>query len=168
MRLTLIAAVAQNGVIGREGDLPWRLRADLRHFKRRTLGHPILMGRKTWESLPRRPLRERLNIVLSRSSEYVAEGATLVSCLADAIEAARASGADEAFVIGGASIYAAALPLADRLCITHVAATIDGDASFPEVEWSAWRVTSEEAHEADEHNEHAFRLVEYTRARGGG
>ncbi len=168
MRLTLIAAVADNGVIGREGDLPWRLRADLRHFKARTLGHPIVMGRKTWESLPKRPLRKRLNVVLSRSAGYEAPGATVVPSVADALEVARASGAQEAFVIGGASIYADALPLADRLVITHVQTTVDGDAWFPAVDWAAWDVISEEAHAADGENEHAFRVVEYTRAQSGG
>ena len=163
MKLTLIAAVARNGVIGREGDLPWRLSADLKHFKARTLGHPIIMGRKTWESLPKRPLRKRLNIVLSRSADYPAEGAALVDSMEAALAVAREAGAEHAFVIGGQSIYAAALPLADGLAITHVDVEIEGDAFFPEVDWEAWQAVREEPHAADEKNEHAFRVVEYVR-----
>lgn len=163
MKVTLIAAVARNGVIGRDGALPWRLPADLAQFKRRTLGHPVIMGRKTWESLPRRPLADRLNVVLTRSRGYAAEGAVVVLDLAAAIAAARASGAAEAFVIGGESIYAAALPIADELVITHVDATVEGDAAFPPIDAAAWRVVSREAHAADERHPHAFELVVYAR-----
>ncbi|MCB9591118.1 MAG: dihydrofolate reductase [Sandaracinaceae bacterium] len=163
MKLTLIAAVAGGGVIGRDGDLPWRLRADLAQFKRRTLGHPIVMGRKTWESLPKRPLKDRLNVVVTRQADYVAEGATVVSDVEAAVEAARASGAEEAFVIGGATLYAATLPHADRLVITHVDADVPGDVTFPDVDWDAWRVESREEHAADEKNEHAFAVVVYER-----
>ncbi|MCA9610221.1 MAG: dihydrofolate reductase [Myxococcales bacterium] len=163
MRLTLIAAVADNGVIGRDGDLPWRLSADLAQFKARTLGRPILMGRKTWESLPRRPLKDRLNVVLTRRPGYVAEGAVVTADLDAAIDAARASGAEEAFVIGGESIYAAALPLADAMVLTHVEATVEGDARFPDFDASEWIEVSSAPHAADEKNAHAFRVVVYER-----
>ncbi len=163
MRVTVIAAVAENGVIGRDGDLPWRLSADLAQFKRRTLGHPILMGRKTWESLPRRPLKDRLNVVLTRQPGYVADGATVAADLDAALDAAQASGAEEAFVIGGESIYAAALPIADRLVITHVEASVEGEARFPPFDEGDWVAVEAGAHRADAKNEHAFRVVVYER-----
>lgn len=163
MRVALIAAVAENGVIGRAGDLPWRLPADLKQFKARTLGHPVVMGRKTWESL-RAPLAGRLNLVVTRNARYAAEGAEVVSSLEQAI--ARAEEVDgEVWIIGGADLYAAALPLADQLVITHVQAEVEGDARFPEVDWSAWRLVEEEAHAADAKHAHAFRVAVYERAR---
>lgn len=164
MTLSLIAAVSENGVIGVDGDLPWRLSGDLVQFKRRTLGHAVLMGRKTWESIPRRPLKKRLNVVMTRQIGYVAEGAEVVGSLDEALRAAAGHGVEEVFVIGGESIYAAALPRADRLVITHVAVALEGDAFFPEVDWSAWRAASEEAFEADARNAHAYRVVVYERA----
>lgn len=163
MKLSLIAAVAANGTIGRGGGLPWRLRSDLREFKRRTLGKPIIMGRKTWEALPKRPLEGRLNIVLSRRDGYAAEGACVVRSLDEARARARDSGAEEAFVIGGSSIYEAALPSADELVITHVLAAVEGDASFPDVDWSAWRSAPALEVPASERDEHAFRVVVYRR-----
>jgi len=161
VELTLIAAVARNGVIGRDGDLPWRLRADLKQFKRRTVGHPIVMGRKTWESLPARPLPKRVNVVLTRQLGYEAEGATVVGSIEEALAALDA---DEAFVIGGESVYAAALPHAARLVITHVDADVDGDARFPDLDWSAWRVVERTPHAADERNDHPFEVVVYERS----
>lgn len=160
MELTLIAAVARNGVIGRDGDLPWRLRADMKQFKRRTVGHPILMGRKTWESLPRRPLPERVNVVLTRQAGYRAEGAVVAGSVQEALASVDAA---EVFVIGGESIYAAALPHAARLVITHVDAEVDGDARFPDVDWSAWRAVERARHDADERNDHPFEVVVYER-----
>lgn len=160
MELTLIAAVARNGVIGRDGDLPWRLRADMKQFKRRTVGHPILMGRKTWESLPKRPLPKRVNVVLTRQPHYEAEGAVVARSIEDALAAIDA---DEAFVIGGESVYAAALPHAARLVVTHVDADVEGDARFCEVDWSAWRAVERARHDADERNDHAFEVVVYER-----
>lgn len=161
MELALIAAVARNGVIGRDGDLPWRLRADLHNFKHRTKGCPVIMGRKTWESLPKRPLPGRANIVLSRREGYEAEGAIVVDSLDAAL--ATAGDAQTAWVIGGASIYAEALPRADRLVITHVDEDVAGDTHFVDVDWSAWRVVEEAAHDADERNEFPFRIVDYAR-----
>jgi dihydrofolate reductase len=163
MRVSLIAAVAKDGVIGRDGDLPWRLPDDLAQFKRRTLGKPVIMGRKTWESL-RRPLPNRLNLVITRQRDYRADGATVTGSLDAALEIAKRSGAEEAVVIGGAAVYTEALAIADRLVITHVDASVEGDTHFPEVDWGAWRALEEEAHPVDERHLHPFRVVVYERA----
>ncbi len=162
MRITIIAAVAQNGVIGRAGDLPWRLPDDLAQFKRRTLSKPIVMGRRTWESL-RGPLRDRLNLVVTRRPEYEAKGAEIVGSLDAALARAKASGAEEVCIIGGGELYAEAIARADRLVITHVDASVDGDAFFPEIDFSGWRVIEEERHEADARHAYPFRIVVYER-----
>lgn len=162
MRVTLVAAIAQNGVIGRAGDLPWRLPDDLAHFKRITLDHPIVMGRKTWESLPG-VLPRRAHIVITRQLDYGAPGADVVH---DVETALREAGKRDpnVFVIGGADVFAATLPRADRLVITHVEAEVEGETRFPPVDWSAWRAVEEAHHPADERHAHAFRIVTYERA----
>ena len=160
IKLCLIVARARNGAIGRDGDLPWRLSDDLKHFKRTTKGCQIIMGRKTWESLPKRPLPGRDNIVLSRDGHYAAADARVYTDVAAAIAAARslakASGRDEVFVTGGEAIYAAALPHADRLYITEVETEIDGDAFFPNFDESAFTEASRDSISADEKNDHPF------------
>lgn len=130
-RLVLIAAVARNGVIGRDNALPWHLPADLAHFRERTRGRPVLMGRKTWDSLPPRfrPLPGRRNLVLSRDAQWQAEGAERVASLDAALR--LCAGQHELMVIGGAEVYRAALPQADELVLTEVDADVDGDAHFP-------------------------------------
>ncbi|RZS86159.1 dihydrofolate reductase [Pigmentiphaga kullae] len=138
-QLILIVAYASNRVIGRDNALPWRLRGDLAHFKRTTLGHPIVMGRKTWESLGR-PLPGRQNIVVTRDPAYAAEGATVVHTLEEALAAAGDAG--QVFVIGGAQIYAAALDRADMLIATEVHAEVPGDAWFPPLPAGQWREAS--------------------------
>ena len=138
-RLTLIAAVARNGVIGRDNRMPWHLPEDLRHFKALTMGHPMIMGRKTWESLPGR-LPGRPHIVVTRDDGYRAEGATVVHSLPAAI--ANAGDCGEVFVIGGAEIYAQALATADRLQLTEIDADFDGDTTFPAWDRHQWRETS--------------------------
>jgi dihydrofolate reductase len=138
-RLSLIAAVARNGVIGRDNRMPWHLPEDLRHFKVLTMGHPMIMGRKTWESLPGR-LPGRPHIVITRDDSYRAEGATVVHSLPAAIVAA--GDCDEVFVIGGAEIYAQALATADRLQLTEIDADFDGDTTFPAWDRMQWRETS--------------------------
>lgn len=141
MRLSIIVAVATNGVIGRDNDLPWRLSGDLRRFKEVTIGKPIVMGRKTFESIGR-PLPGRTNIVMTRDSEYPAHGITLVSDFTNAVAAgkiaAAKAAADEIMVIGGASIYTEALLFADRLYITEVHCEIDGDVTFPNIDSAEW------------------------------
>lgn len=162
IKLCLIVARAQNGVIGKDNDLPWRLSDDLIHFKRTTKGCPILMGRKTWESLPMRPLPGRDNIVLSRDGQYAAAGARVFTSLSPAIETARAlaGAADktEIFVTGGSALYAAALPLADRLYITEVATTLEGDARFPDFDEAKFDETARRDVAADVKNEFAFTI----------
>lgn len=142
-RIYLIAAVAKNGVIGANGKLPWRLPEDLKHFKKLTLGHPIVMGRRTWESLGK-PLPDREHIVISRKAGYEAPGASVAASLAGAI--ALCTGEPVVFVIGGAEIYAAALPLADGLVLTEIQQDYEGDTRFPEWDRKAWRVAQKETH----------------------
>lgn len=160
MRIALIAAVARNGVIGRGGALPWRLPDELGWFKERTLGKPVIMGRRTWESL-RGALPGRLNVVVTRNGNYVARGALVAASLDDAL--ARCAGAEEAVVIGGRDLYEAALPRADRLYLTHVEAEVDGDTRFPEVDLEQWIAVESRAHAADELHAFAFRMVVYER-----
>ncbi len=149
--LCLIAALAQNRVIGRDNQLPWHLPADLKHFKAMTLGKPIIMGRKTWDSLGR-PLPGRLNLVVSRQSDLVLEGAEVFPSLEAAIERAKAwareEQAEELMLIGGAQLYAEGLALADRLYLTRVELAPEGDAWFPEVSQQDWRLASSIEHEA--------------------
>ncbi len=160
-RVALIAAVGANGVLGRDNALIWRLRGDLAHFKRTTLGHPVLMGRKTWESLGR-ALPGRRNLVISRDPGYAAPGAEVCASLAEAL--LRCAGAAEVFVIGGAQLYRAALPLAQRLWLTEVHASADGDAYFPQWERGAFVERSREpAPAADGHP--AYDIVLYERVR---
>lgn len=137
--MILIAAVAQHGVIGKDNALPWHLPEDLKHFKALTTGHAVIMGRKTWESLPPkfRPLPNRRNIVLTRDPAYVAPGATVIHSLDDAVKVSF--GETALFVIGGAQLYAHALPHAQRLELTEIELEVDGDAHFPAFDRSHWR-----------------------------
>ncbi|MGE8686339.1 MAG: dihydrofolate reductase [Achromobacter sp.] len=158
-RLTLIVAYSTNRAIGRDNALPWKLPGDLAHFKRSTLGRPIIMGRKTWDSLGR-PLPGRSNIVISRNPGFAAEGATVVPTLQAAIDAC--GGVDEAFVIGGAQIYAQALPLARRVLATEVRADVEGDAFFPLLPSFQWKETAREPQPAE--NGYDYDFVTYERA----
>jgi len=143
-RVYLVAAIARNGVIGARGKLPWRLPEDMKHFKRLTLGHPIIMGRRTWESLGGRPLPGRENIVVSRRPGYEAPGASVASSVEGAI--ALCAGEPVAFVIGGTEIFAAALPLADGLVLTEIDKDYEGDTCFPAWDRAAWNVSQTETH----------------------
>ena len=158
--IAIIAAVAENGIIGRNNTLIWRLRDDMRHFKALTTDHAVIMGRKTWESLGR-PLPQRRNIVITRQTNFGAPGAEVVHSLTEALS--RCAGDAKLFVIGGAQIYAEALPLADTLYITDVRYAPEGDASFPAIDQTQWQQTHRESHAADEFNEHAFDFVTLTR-----
>jgi len=133
--LSLIAALADNRVIGIDNRLPWHLPADLQHFKRITLGKPILMGRKTWESLPG-ILPGRIHVVITRNPDYQAQGAVVVHSLEEALQ--RFAGADELMLVGGAELYAQAIPLASRMYLTEVHAQPEGDAFFPDFERAQW------------------------------
>jgi dihydrofolate reductase len=146
-KLTLVVAVAKNGVIGRDGDLPWRLSSDMKRFKAATLGKPVLMGRKTWDSLPKKPLPGRQNLVLTRDADFKADGAWVYTDLAVMLAAARAmaeaAGVEEACVIGGAQLYNAVLPQADRIILTEVKLSPEGDARL-DLDISQWREVARE------------------------
>lgn len=162
MRLSMVAALALNGVIGRDGDLPWRLPADLKRFKKLTLGHPILMGRTTYESIGR-PLPGRRNLVLSRKG-FSADGIEVFSALDKAIDAVGA--VDELMVIGGARVYEAVLPSAHRLYLSVVHGEFEGDTWFPAIEPSAWTIVSTDHVPADERNQWAHTWFTLDRSQG--
>lgn len=155
--------MAENRVIGRDGDVPWYLPADLRFFKRLTLGHTVVMGRRTFDSIGRRPLIGRRNIVVTRQPRFGASGVEVAHSLPQALELAE--GEQDVFIAGGADIYRIALPIADRLYLTVVHAEVDGDVRFPEFDTADWELVSETRFEADERHEHAFSFRRYDRRR---
>lgn len=165
-KLCAIVAMDRNRVIGREGDLPWRLPSDLKHFKKVTLGKPCLMGRKTWESLPF-PLPGRPNLVLTRNANYAAKGADVFTDMHEMVgrgyELAGAAGVDEIMLIGGAQIYATLLPRCDRVYITHVDAAVVGDAVFPELDTAQWHQKSETAAKKGPKDEFSFHVAVFDR-----
>lgn len=146
MRVSMIVALAKNNVIGRDGGMPWRLPSDMAFFKKTTMGKPIIMGRKQFETVGK-PLPGRVNIVVSRQQGYQPDGVLVFSDFAAAVSHARtmaeADGQDEVMIIGGGEIYRLGLPIADRLYVTHIAAAPDGDTFFPDVDWAEWRVIDE-------------------------
>jgi dihydrofolate reductase len=153
---SLVVARARNGVIGRNNQLPWKLPADLAYFKRVTLGHPVIMGRRTWESIGK-PLPGRHNIVVTRNAGYRAEGATVVGSLAEALRAAGE--VEEACVIGGTSLFAESLPIADRIHLTEVDADVPGDTFFPPFDRSEWEEREVARQGRDERHEYPFRIL---------
>jgi dihydrofolate reductase len=161
--LTLVAAVAKNGVIGDSNALPWHLPEDLKHFKQLTSGYAVIMGRKTWESLPLRfrPLPGRLNIVLTRDPSYVATGASVVHTLQEAL---KVGAGGTAFIIGGAELYAHALPLADRLELTEIDRDFPGDVFFPEIAPDEWREISRQPGISSNGLRYAFTTYERTQS----
>ncbi len=163
MKVTLLAAMAENRVIGRRGALPWHLPEDLKRFKRRTDGHVIIMGRRTFESL-NGPLPNRRAIVITRRRDYQPPGAAMAHSLDEALDMARTWGEQEVFIVGGATIYALALPRADRLEITLVHAEVEGDTFFPEFDCAAWTVTEDDHRQADQRHAHAFSFRCFERA----
>ncbi len=163
--IAIVAALARNGVIGRGNRLPWHLPADLAHFKRLTLDHVIVMGRRTWESLPG-PLPRRRHLVLSRSGEDLGTGCERVG----SVEAAMAAAGDasELMVVGGAEVYGLFLPLAQRMYLTQVEADVEGDVRFPAWDRDAWRLVDEAVRPRDEANPYALRFMTWERARSHG
>jgi len=162
-RITLSAgpvARARNGVIGKDGRLPWRLKSDLAIFRAVTMGKPVIMGRKTWESLPKKPLVGRTNIVLSKDGSFEAKGALVCEDFSEAVQIAREQaqedGQSEVCVIGGASLFELALQRAGRLYLTEVEAEVDGDVRLSPIDESRWREVRREAHPASEQDEHPF------------
>jgi dihydrofolate reductase len=164
MQISIIVAAAENGVIGREGQLPWRLSADLRLFKQITMGHTIIMGRRTWESIGR-VLPGRETVVVTRQADYHTEfpEVIIVPSLDRAIQVAESAHDNEAFVVGGAELYRMTLPRADRLYFTRINAKVEGDTFLPEIAWNEWRLIKSDPHAADEKNEHPFALEVYER-----
>jgi len=140
-RVSLVVAMAENNVIGKDGDLPWHIPADLKHFKSVTMGKPIVMGRRTYESIGR-PLPGRLNIVVTRDPSRRWDGVEAVQSLTEALDRAAGEGAEEIMIIGGGDLYRAALPLAQRIYLTRVHEAVDGDTVFPDLDPAAWRTVS--------------------------
>lgn len=160
--ITIICAIAQNGAIGFQNRLLYHLRADLQRFKSFTTGGTVIMGRRTFESLPKGALPNRRNIVLSRNASFSAPGIEVFPSLKKAI--AKCTTDEDIYIIGGASVYREALPLADRLCLTHVRAVpAEADTYFPDVDWSDWQCTHREDHEADEQNDTPYTFADYER-----
>ncbi len=153
-------ARAKNGVIGRDGGLPWRLKSDLKLFKATTLGKPVIMGRKTWDSLPRKPLPGRTNIVLTRDGSFEAEGAVVCERFDEAVSIAREQaeedGAEEVCVIGGAALLALAMPKVRRMYLTEVDAVVQGDVAFPAFDETGWREVRSETYSAGEGDDYSF------------
>lgn len=160
MIISIIAAMDRNRLIGNNNQLPWHLPADLAHFKKVTLNKPILMGRKTYESIGR-PLPGRENIVLSRTEDLEIEGVTVVNSLEDVVQAC--ADVEEIMVIGGSAIYELVLPRAQRMYLSYVDGEFEGDAWFPDVDESQWEITESIAQEPDEKNHYACRFVTYER-----
>ncbi|MFV0478694.1 MAG: dihydrofolate reductase [Parahaliea sp.] len=163
-RLSIIVAAARNGVIGRDNALPWHLPEDLCYFKRVTMGKPVVMGRKTYESIGR-PLPGRRNIVISRNPVFAAPGVEVVASLTAAVALLSSVLAeeDEVMVIGGAQIYAEALPLVDRLYLTRVEAEVAGDTCLPSLDWECWHVVSQKTYNACKHNPYDYSFIVYER-----
>lgn len=161
MKLAIIAAVDEDGTIGRDGGLPWRLPADLRRFKALTMGHHLLMGRKTFETDVGRPLPGRTVVVISRGRPELPTGIRLAASLDEAVEIAGAAGDPEPLVAGGAEIYRLALPRADRLYLTRVHARVWGDAFFPYLDLAAWRLVAREERPADRDNPYPMSFLVY-------
>lgn len=160
MRKSLVVAMAHNRVIGRDNALPWRLPRELAHFKRVTMGHPIIMGRKTYESIGK-PLPGRMNIVVSRNPGYVAPGCTVVDSLQKAYGAA--GDAEEVSIIGGTSLFEAALATVDCIHLTEVEADVEGDTWFPQFDRGQWSETLVERHLADERHAYPFTILRLER-----
>ena len=166
MKIVLVAAVGENGVIGRAGGMPWRLKSDLAHFRRLTLNKPVVMGRKTYESIGK-PLPQRTNIVITRDADFSVPGIVTAPNFEAALALARADaerrGADEIMVIGGSAVFAAAMPLAERLEITHVHSDTAGDVTFPPIDPKVWRQAAREEHAAGPGDEASVTFATYLR-----
>jgi len=160
--VSLVVAMAENHVIGRGGGLPWHLPKDLQFFKRITLDHTVIMGRKTFEEI-KQPLANRRNVVISRDASFQPRGVTVVPSLEEAL--ALGATEDEVFVIGGGEIFRLALPRADRLYLTLVHARVEGDTFFPSFDLATWALEEEENHPADEKHAYPFSIRTYTRIR---
>ena len=156
MKISIVVAMAANRVIGRDNQLPWHLPADLKHFKQTTMGKPILMGRKTWESIGR-PLPGRTNIVITRDENYDAPGCVVVHSIEAALQAAAKQ--DEVMIIGGAEFYRQVLPRTDRIYLTRINEDFEGDTLFPELDSSEWQEAERVDCDADDNNPHSYSFI---------
>ena len=161
--MAMIVAASENNVIGINGDLPWRLSADLRRFKKLTMGHHIIMGRKTFDSIGRL-LPGRTTVIVTRQSDFEFEGAKVVNSIEQAIEVCNED--DCPFITGGAEIYRIALPFVNEIHLTRVHTELDGDTVLPEVDWEAWVLEDEEPHSSDEKNNYSYSFETYRRLHG--
>ncbi|WP_311077856.1 dihydrofolate reductase [Paenibacillus polymyxa] len=160
MGISMIWAMTQNGVIGRDNKLPWRLPRDMAFFKEQTINKTVLMGRKTWESFGGKSLPNRRNVVLTRDQRYQVEGAEVIHSLEEGLQLAKQ---EELMVIGGAEIYALFWPHADRLIVTRIEEAFEGDTTFPELDWNGWNIVSETPGIKDDKNPYEYRFVVYER-----
>lgn len=160
--LSLIAALSENNVIGVDGKLPWYLPRDLKYFKAKTLGKSIIMGRKTFESIGKRPLPDRQNIVITRQADYVAPGCQVCTSLEEACAQATS---EEIFIVGGSSLYSEALPKADKLYLTRIHTKVAGDTVFPKFDETEWTLIDEEHFSADEKNALPMTFRTYQRSK---
>lgn len=156
--LAIVVAAAENNVIGKDNDLIWHLPADLKHFKSLTMGHPMIMGRKTFEAIGK-PLPGRTSIIITSQKNYQAEGCLVVHSLEEAIAKGKGLDTEQVSIIGGANVYKQALPLADIVYLTRVHASFEGDAYFPELPDDAWQVVEQEHHEPDEKNKYSYTFL---------
>lgn len=165
MKISLIAALTKNRVIGRNNDLPWRLPDDMKYFMETTKSHHIIMGRKNYESIPARfrPLPERVNLLLTRQSNFVAPGCRVIHSLQEGIDMAHQANEPELFVIGGSEVYKLALPSATHLYLTEIDTELDGDAFFPEIDHTQWNEVSRRQHPMDDRHKFAFDFVVYSK-----
>jgi dihydrofolate reductase len=161
-RIAFVVAVAKNGVIGHNGQLPWRISSDLKRFKAITMGKPVIMGRKTWESLPRKPLPGRINIVVTHNRDYIAEGAIIAGSLDEAIAKSRG---EELCIIGGGELFREAMPIADRIYLTEIDLAVPGDTFFPQIDPKSWKEVSHEVHPRGPKDDAGFTLRVLDRAR---
>ena len=155
MIVSAIVATASNRVIGKDNDIPWYLPADLKYFKKTTLNHHVIMGRKSFQSIGK-PLPKRTNIIITRNPYFIASHCLVARSLEEALELAYDNGEKEAFIIGGGEIYRQSIPLLDKLYLTEVEVAPEGSVYFPELDWEEWTLISEEAHQADEKNEYNY------------
>lgn len=161
----MIAAMGSNRVIGKDNDIPWHLPDDFKYFKDTTKGHHVIMGRKNWESLPHsfQPLPGRTNVIITRQDQYNAKGEQVVKSLEEAIEIARQNGESEAFIIGGGEIYRMGLALADRIYLTEINESFDGQVTFPDFNKDNWEEISRRHHPIDDRHKFSFDFVVYSK-----
>ena len=162
MLISAIAAVARNRVIGRDNQIPWYIPDDLKFFKRTTLGHHVIMGRKNYRAMER-PLPKRTNVVITRDPFFISTGCVVVHSIEEALDVARDNGETEAFIIGGGEIYTQTADIWDRLYLTEVHADVEGDVLFPEIDFSKWNLIEEQTFEADDRNEFGFTIKVFHR-----